>query len=615
MSSTLDESALLRSFYAQVHAVQIRLELSSLRFLSIDHNIGAITAIPPAAWLRPDFWDLHLHPDERVLMRLARSKAQVISAPLELRFRVATDASEYIAVRIVCARDDHATMRGFLVPAHERATPRAASYFRDRLAVAVETGAVFLSEVDVARRIERADARLSALLGFNPGELLTLAEWLERVVPEDRERVAEHHTTSFAPGAAHSVSKLPAIEYRVRSRDDRLVSLRRESRVWRGRHGAPERVIAAIQEIGDSVAAAATPSAAAIATDAMLEAIPGFAAVLDARGNVHAANDAWRRATDDGRFIAAGANYTRALRKQLDAGMKEAEPIIAALERVLGGKTAHVVTDHAWPAHGATQRWTFIAQRLGSRGGALVIHRPMIARHQAAELSVLGDATDRVVQLAIAGELLSSITHDLRQPLTALRLTLSAALELARRAVPDDPELAAIIADALVQEERVSRKLAVVQDLVAHRAPASEPVDLAAVVQEVALIAKTEAIGRRVPFQSREANHLPTVFGDRRLIRAAMLGLVLDALGALTDTAPARVTLTARVVDDAQVEVAVCRFADEAPPSADWVLSVARAVADVDSAPITVDSDGKTRSCVRLRWRPHTGIVPESSPG
>jgi signal transduction histidine kinase len=613
MSSTLDESALIRSLYDQVHAVQIRLERSSLRFLSIDHNVGAITAIPPAAWLRPDFWELHLHPDDRVLVRLARSKAQVSNSPLEMRVRVATDASEYIAVRIVCVRDDRSTMRGFLVPAHDRATPRGASYFRDRLAIAVETGAVFLSEVDIARRLERADARLSTLLGYDPGELLTLDEWMERIVPEDRERMAEHHTTSFAAGAAHSVSKLPAIEYHVRSRDDRLVALRRETRVWRGRHGAPERVIAAIQEVGDSIAVAATASAAAVATDAMLEAIPGFAAVLDARGNVLAANDAWRRAAHDGRFIAAGSNYPRALKKRLDAGMREIEPIIAALERVLGGKTAHIVTDHAWPAHGATQRWTFIAQRLGRRGGALVIHRPMIARHQATELSVLGNATDRVVQLAIAGELLSSITHDLRQPLTALRLTLSAALELARRSVPDDPEVAAIIADALVQEERVSRKLAVVQDLVAHRASTSESVDLSALVQEVAHIAKTEAIGRRVPFQSREPSHLPSVVGDRRLIRAAILGLVLDALGALNEAAPARVTLTARVVDEGQVEVAVCRFADDAPPSADWVLTIARAVADVDSAPITVDSDGKTRSCVRLRWRPHSDFEPESS--
>ena len=613
MSQLLDEAALLRSVSAEVRAVPITLELTTLRVLTIDHSIGDLTSIPAATWRRPDFWALHLHPDDRVALRLARTKARASGSALDLRVRVATDATEYLAVRLVCAREADDNLHGMLVPAFERASSHNAGYYRDRLAIAVDAAVVFLSEIDVARRVERADPRLSALLGFEPGELLTLDEWLARVVPEDRELVTEHLAGSLAKGAAHSVTQLPAIEYRVRCLDGRVVSLRRLTRVLRGRSGLPQRVLVAIQEVGDSAAVAAAGTAGRLATDAMLEAIPGFAAVLDAHGTVLATNAAWRRAAD-ARFAAMGTNYLRALKKLMASGMNEAEPLVTALEKVLAGKTLHVVTDHRWPAHGATQRWSFVAQQLTRRGGALVIHRPTIARHQAAELAVLGAATDRVVQLAIAGELLSAITHDLRQPLAALRMNLAVAFELAQRNMPDHTEVIESITDALAQEERVSRKLAIVQDLVAQRATAKEPVDLTALTDEVARIAQTEAIARRVPFQTRLSSDLPLVLGDRRLIRAAMLGLVLDALGALNEASPARVSLMTRRVNSEHVEVAVCRFANDAPPSADWVLTIARAVADVDSAPITVDSDGKTRSCVRLRWRVGTAAQRAATP-
>lgn len=343
--------------------------------------------------------------------------------------------------------------------------------------------------------------------------------------------------------------------------------------------------------------------AAKLATDAMLDAIPGFAAVLDARGTIVSVNNAWRRTPGDSRFAEIGTNYLRVLERHVAEGVRDADALIASLEKVLSSKVMNVVTDHAWPAQGATQRWTFVVQRFDRRGGVLVIHRPILAEHQAAELGALGAASDRVVQLAIAGELLHAITHDLRQPLAALRLNLAAALELARRRVPEATDVAESLADALEQEERVSHKLAFVDDLVASRPPTNEPVDLSDLAEEVVRVAKTEAIARRVPFQSRLSSDLPTIVGDRHLIRAAILGLVLDALGALNGAAPARVGLTTRRVGSDQVEVAVCRFADDAAPSADWILTIARAVADVDSAAIIVDANAKARSCVRMRWR------------
>ena len=358
--------------------------------------------------------------------------------------------------------------------------------------------------------------------------------------------------------------------------------------------------------MSDSIEEAALPrsfqATAAMATGAMLDAIPGYAAVLDARGTIAAGNNAWRSTGDDIRFAATGSNYLRALRKASADGAREVDPLIASLEKILSGKVMNVVTDHPWPAHGPTQRWTFVAQRSDRRGGILVIHSPTPVSRDAAEDPVSRAGSDRVVQLAVAGELLHAMTHDLRQPLAALRLNLAAALELVRRDAPQATEAAAAIADAIDQEDSASRRMAAVEDLVAFRPPKNEPVDLSALAEEVVRVGKTEAISRRVRFQSRLSSELPSIVGDRRLIRTAVLGLVLDALGALTETPPDRVTLTTRRVDS-EVELAVCRYADDAVPSADWVLNIARAVANVDPPAISVDSDTTARSCVRLRWR------------
>jgi PAS domain S-box-containing protein len=77
--------------------------------------------------------------------------------------------------------------------------------------------------------------RVETLLGYAPDEWLADANlWIERVYPEDRERVLAEIAR------ANETSESLSLEYRFMARDDRLVWVRDEAALVRDEHGAPQ---------------------------------------------------------------------------------------------------------------------------------------------------------------------------------------------------------------------------------------------------------------------------------------------------------------------------------------------------------------------------------------
>src|SRR5262249_37669530 len=104
----------------------------------------------------------------------------------------------------------------------------------------------------------------------------------------------------------------------------------------------------------------------------------------------------------------------------------------------------------------------------------------------------------RAAQLAVAGELVGAITHDLRQPLTALQMDVGVAIHLLRQKAPAVPDALNALEDVLADELRVQESLQVLQDLVARREPRREQIALGAIAAEVARLVGTEASARHV---------------------------------------------------------------------------------------------------------------------
>jgi signal transduction histidine kinase len=218
---------------------------------------------------------------------------------------------------------------------------------------------------------------------------------------------------------------------------------------------------------------------------------------------------------------------------------------------------------------------------------------------------------DRNAQLTVAGALVAAITHDLRQPLTALEMNISAALHFLQPGAPRIDDALDALHDALVQQGRMRESLQVLHDLAVHREPNCESVDLAPIVRDVATLVGAEVLAREVSLEVDVPASLPTVFADGSLMRQALLNIVLDALEAasLSTKSKKTVSLTVRAVEDA-VEVAVSHFGlrTEATAVDDWGLALARSVVEAHHGTISMDGDADAGVHLVTRWptRPHS---------
>jgi signal transduction histidine kinase len=180
------------------------------------------------------------------------------------------------------------------------------------------------------------------------------------------------------------------------------------------------------------------------------------------------------------------------------------------------------------------------------------------------EMAAAGDRqsseSERRARLAMAGELVGGIAHDLRQPLTALEMNVSAAIRLLRQSPSRTSEAIDALTDALDQQHRMREALQVLEDLVNQRQPCSDSFDISPVVREVIALIHSDALARHVAIELDVQDPVPPIVGDATLVRHALLNIMLAALEAppAANQEPASVHVTVASEDDA-VQVTVRR--------------------------------------------------------
>lgn len=214
----------------------------------------------------------------------------------------------------------------------------------------------------------------------------------------------------------------------------------------------------------------------------------------------------------------------------------------------------------------------------------------------------------RTSQLAVAGELVGAITHDLRQPLTALQVNIDVAAQAARAGPSQTAIVLEALADALDDGRKLRDSLQVLQNLVAHREPIRTSVSVGAIISEVAHLVQSEANARQVQLRFVTERGLPTLSADSTMLREAILSLVLDAVEHVTlAEGLACVFVDAKLNADARVEIAVTHrrgargTVDEA-----WPVRVARVVAEAHAANVIVETTPSAETVVRTIWPAET---------
>jgi signal transduction histidine kinase len=210
----------------------------------------------------------------------------------------------------------------------------------------------------------------------------------------------------------------------------------------------------------------------------------------------------------------------------------------------------------------------------------------------------------RANQLAVAGELVGAITHDLRQPLTALQVNIDVAAQAVRASPSQTAVALEALADALEDGRKLRDSLQVLQNLVAHREPVRVSVSVGAIISEVARLVQSEANARQVQLRFVTEHGLPTLSADTTMLREALLSLVLDAVEHVTlADGMACVYVDAKPAAESRVEIAVAhRRAAQASEDEAWPVRVARVVAEAHDASVIVETTASAETVVRTIW-------------
>lgn len=223
------------------------------------------------------------------------------------------------------------------------------------------------------------------------------------------------------------------------------------------------------------------------------------------------------------------------------------------------------------------------------------------------------DDVSRAARLAVAGELVAAITHDLRQPLTAIEMNVAAALRQVEASRTDESPgqtaerlrgAADALRDALAEQRRMREALQVLQDLAVRREPAFASVDLGESVREVLRLVATDAFARHVRIDVTAPVDLPLVTADAALVRQALLNILLDSLEATSESShregPVRIAVRSQAAGS--VDVVVTHFGLRTDSGGGWGLALARSVADAHGGSLQVSGDPEHGLAVTTRW-------------
>ena len=220
--------------------------------------------------------------------------------------------------------------------------------------------------------------------------------------------------------------------------------------------------------------------------------------------------------------------------------------------------------EREWPDD-LVRRLEFVA---GIFASALVRYRNEV------DLEQLRRDLSHVGRVASAGELASSLAHELNQPLAAILANAQAAQRMLDGGVEDRGELRAILGDIVGDDRRAAEIIHRLRSFIRKDETYRSRIDVNTVVQEVVGLVRNDAIIRSVALDLKLEPGLPPVFADRVQLQQVLLNLLINALDALGEAGVRRIAITSAHAAEA-VQVAV-RDWGPASPRHTWPISSRR---------------------------------------
>jgi PAS domain S-box-containing protein len=239
-------------------------------------------------------------------------------------------------------------------------------------------------------------------------------------------------------------------------------------------------------------------------------------------------------------------------------------PMVSArTERHLAGDTPTYEAEHRLLHKDGSIRWVAVRGSVVREDERLVrlvgTYSDITDRKEADErLRQVQADLNRVSRLAASGEFAASIAHEVSQPLTAIIINARTCLRWLASPSPDLNEVRTTLSEVIDAGKRADGIIRRNRELFRHHSVKKLPLDLNDVVGEVALLAGAHLSAHRVRLETRLADELPAVLGDRIELCQLLLNLIANGIDAMQGVVKSRVvTVTSELTPERDVLVSV----------------------------------------------------------
>jgi two-component system, LuxR family, sensor histidine kinase DctS len=150
-------------------------------------------------------------------------------------------------------------------------------------------------------------------------------------------------------------------------------------------------------------------------------------------------------------------------------------------------------------------------------------------------------------RLATMGEISSSLSHELNQPLAAISSYATATLNMVNSGTASTTDIQDGLSRISRQAQRAGQVIRSVHDFVRRKNPAREVIDLRAVLNGVYPLIDLQAKQSQVTINTRFGQYIPDVLADRLMIEQVMLNLTRNAVDAMKTLPVAQRRMTIEV--------------------------------------------------------------------
>ncbi len=532
--SLRDSEQNFRRLVESTAAVPWQADVETWNFTYVGPQAVKLLGYPVERWYEKDFWMSHLHPDDResaVNTCLTLSKS---AESFEFEYQMIASSGKAVWVHdIVKCEHRHGQpteLRGFMIDISERKQSEAALR---------ESETRFRTMADTAPVMIWMSGPDKLCTFFNRGWLdftgRTLEQelgngWAEGVHREDFDRCLEVYVDAF------DARREFRMEYRLRKYDG-------EYR-WILDHGVPRFAsdgaflgyIGSCIDVGERKRAQEALEKERAFLRQVIDINPNFIFAKDRDGRFTLVNQAVADAygTSVGNLTGrTDADFNQNLEEIASFRRMDLEVMNTLRERFIPEEQ---ITDAAGKVRWLQTVKRPIIEKDGSAHQVLGASTDITQRKQTElELRQEREELAHVTRISTMGELAASLAHELNQPLTAILSNAQAAQRFMAANPADLEEVREILKDIVQDNSRASEVIRRMRALVRKGELEIAPLDVAAVIGDVVMMVRSDAIRHNIRVLLELHPDLPPVRGDKVQLQQVMLNLLLNAFDALKD--------------------------------------------------------------------------------